>query len=208
MSKDKIRPLLKAVADLPEVHTGFVLDIVNQLRNEDSAKVRMVLGQALASMRTGLNSEAGGNLFNPSEYFVTRDGLMWVSSDFTSRILSAHNKPTEKRGLEGVTHVDLRKNMYDHDIIKEYLGGEEEVRKHAFTPDQIADMIDKQKKGERGKKLLGDGYTNIFYVVGKDEVLFAVHVGGDFGDRHWSVNAYELDMDDWSAGGRIFRNKN
>lgn len=50
MSKDKIRPLLKAVADLPETHTGFVLDIVNKLRGEDPTKVRMVIGHALTSL--------------------------------------------------------------------------------------------------------------------------------------------------------------
>ncbi len=207
MSKDKIRPLLKAVADLPEVHTGFVLDIVNQLRNEDSAKVRMVLGQALASMRTGLNSEDAVNLFNPPEYFVTRDSL-WVSSEFTSRILSAHNKSTEKRGLEGMSHFDLPKNMYDKDIIKEYLGGEEETRKHAFTPDQVADQIDKQKDGGEGE-LLNNGYANIFYVIGKGEVLFAVYVDWDRDGHRWGVSAYGLDVDgSWLAGYRLFRNKN
>ena len=207
MSKDKIRPLLKAVADLPEVHTGFVLDIVNQLRKEDSVKVRMVLGQALASIRTGLNSEAAVNMFNPPEYFVTRDGL-GVSSEFTSRILSVHNKPTEKHGLEGVSHVDLSKKMYDSEIIKEYLGGEEEARKHAFTPDQVADQIDKQKDGGEGE-LLNNGYANIFYVIGKGEVLFAVFVLWSSASRGWFVSAHKLgESGDWGAGPRVFCNKN
>lgn len=40
MSKDKIRPLNVAIADLPVTNTGIVLDVVNELRgpNQNSAK--------------------------------------------------------------------------------------------------------------------------------------------------------------------------
>ncbi len=36
MSNDKIRPLIKAFADLPTCYTGLILDVVNQLRSDDA----------------------------------------------------------------------------------------------------------------------------------------------------------------------------
>jgi hypothetical protein len=148
-----------------------------------------------------------GTMFNASKYFVTRQGL-WVSSDFTSRILPAYINPMTKRGLDGVNSVDLPRNMYDSEIITEYLGGEEQARKNAFTLDQIAELVDGQRNGEAGV-LLNNGYANIFYVVGKDGVLFAVPVRWRSPDRQWRVDAYELDgHGDWIAGSRLFRNKN
>ena len=151
-------------------------------------------------------SEVSG-LFNPSEYFISRDGLN-VTREFTARILSLYNGPVKKRGLEGVAHVDLLKNIHDSVIIGEHLGGMDEVRKHAFTPDQIADQIDKQKDGGDGE-LLVNGFANIFYVIGEDGELFSVHVTCRSGHDHWQVHAKKLDEDrGWHGGRRVFLNKN
>lgn len=149
--------------------------------------------------------QAAGDTFDSVKYFVTGDDL-YVLPEFASRILPAYHEPIARRGVEGVDSVDLLANMYDRDIITKYLGGEEEVRKHAFTPDQIAELIDAQPGGKSGK-LLNNGYANIFYMIGKDEVLFAVSVYWASVDRQWLVHACVLGGGYWLAGHRVFRNK-
>lgn len=77
--------------------------------------------------------------FVTSAYFVTRSGL-WVDSDFTSRITQAYPEALVPRGLDGVESFDLTKNLPDKTILGlPEMGGGENVRKHAFSIDQIAD---------------------------------------------------------------------
>lgn len=51
MSDDKIRPLTKAVADLPTCYTGLVLDVVNQLRSDDAPYCAGEINKALVLIR-------------------------------------------------------------------------------------------------------------------------------------------------------------
>ena len=144
--------------------------------------------------------------FLTANYFVTRTGL-WVDSNFTSRITSAYNDPIVQRGLDGIESFDLMNNSSDKVILaRSEMGGEENVRKYAFTPDQIAAMIDLQPEGAAGK-LLTNGYANLFYVVGGGGVLFVVGVLWFAGARRWRVSAWELgEYGVWHAGSRVFRN--
>lgn len=145
-----------------------------------------------------------GKMFAPHTYFTTREG-MWVSSRFANRILAKQTTTMPYRGLEGVASVILARNMTDQEIIAELLGGMEEVRKHPFTLDQVAAMIDLQPNGKDGE-LLKNGYANIFYVL-VDEVLFAVRAYWSSGYCEWRVDAWHLDgHGNWRAGNRVFRN--
>jgi hypothetical protein len=205
MSKDKIPALTEAVAGLPVRQRGLALAVLNTLRAVNRyPNAPKVLKDALKVVRTPIAKA----VFDSSEYFVTRPGLIYVWPEFASRILPAYPKAIPKRGLKGVDFVDLPRNMYDSEIITEYLGGEEEARKHAFIPDQIAMAIDEQKNGESGR-MLNNGYANIFYMIGVNGVLFAVYVFWNSDDRWWYVIAFKLgEGGRWYVGNRIFRNKN
>lgn len=145
-----------------------------------------------------------GKMFASGTYFQTREGL-WVSDEFTRRILAEQTTTMPYRGLDGVTSNNLSRNMSDTEIINELLGGMDEVRSHAFTLDQVAAKIDLQPNGEDGD-LLNNGFANIFYVL-VNEVLFAVSVYWDSGDRRWDVHGWLLDgYGDWRAGRQVFRN--
>lgn len=151
-------------------------------------------------------AQAAGDMFNSAKYFTTRDDL-YVWPEFVQRILSAYQQPIPKRGIEGIDHVDLPCNMYDREIVAEYLGGEEEARKHAFTPDQVAELIDAQQGGTTGV-LLNNGYANILFMLGTTGVLFPVRVYWRSGSSGWDVGACRFDGDGWGDGDRVLRNKN
>ncbi len=142
--------------------------------------------------------------FVTSDYWQTDPSRkLWVSSEFTERVVSAYPDSIYYRGLESVTHFQSESSD-NKNIAK--MGGMEEVRKHAFTPDQIADLHDKQMNGEGGQ-LLTNGYWNLFYVIGKDGVLFVVSLNWNSDGREWNANAWHLDENDnWNSDNRIFRN--
>lgn len=173
---------------------------------QQAADDRLLMQKLVGLFQPTVLASAIAATFVTSAYFVTRPGL-WVSDDFASRITSAYPKALIHRGLEGVESFDLANVSYDHQIIaRSEIGGEENMRKHAFTPDQIAALIDLQPEGSPGK-LLSNGYANLFYVVGKSEVLFVVSVYWTTGGREWSVSAWELGENGrWNAGFRVFRN--
>jgi hypothetical protein len=95
--------------------------------------------------------------------------------------------------------------MYDSEIITEYLGGEEEAKKHALTMKQVQSYLNKQWGGGKGD-LLVDGKANLFYVLGKDDVLYVVDA--DWDGAKWDLYDWRLDERDfWHAGHRVCRNK-
>lgn len=200
--KDKIGSVVRALIAVPYEYLGILLDLAIKLGGKDGA----FWYQRLVTVSKEV-VESTGDMFNASEYFTTRSGLyVWV--DFILKILPAYNSPILKRGIEGVDFVNLPRNMSDCVIIAEYFSSGEEVRKHAFTLDQIADLIDAQNNGEDGA-LLNNGYANIFYVVGKNNILFAVGVRWSSGNSNWSIDAFDLvEAYHWDDGHRVFRNKN
>ena len=144
--------------------------------------------------------------FVTSVYFVTRPGL-WVSDDFPSLITATYPEALVPRGLDGVESFDLTNNSSDKTILgRPEMGGEESVRKHAFTPDQVAEFIDLQPEGVAGR-LLTNGYSNLFYIVGAGGKLFVVYVSWCADSREWFVRAWRRGEDGrWLAGSRVFRN--
>lgn len=146
---------------------------------------------------------AGG--FITATHFVTSEKL-YVCPGFTQLITANYTEPLVKRGLEGIEKAfDLARNMSDTEIIAE-LGGEEEMRKYAFTPDQVADMIDIQPGGSPGA-MLTNGYANIFYMIGVGGALFAICVCWGHGRHRWRALTYRLgERGRWPARCRVFRN--
>lgn len=162
--------------------------------------------QALIEHRNPFASRIAENLFYPAAYFKTRQGL-WVLDSFEKCILAMQPAGIPQRGLDGVTSQMLQRKMSDKEIIDELLGGMEEAHKYAFTPDQIATVIDLQPNGEDGA-LLYNGCANIFYVLVM-EVLFAFSVSWNSNSDYlrWNVSAWSLgERPSWGTGYRVFRN--
>ena len=143
--------------------------------------------------------------FDSAKYFTSRKGL-YLWPEFTQRILPAYQGQIACRGIEGVDYVNLPRKMYDREIVAEYLDGEEEVRKHAFTPDQVADMVNAQKSGVSGV-LLNNGCANILYMIGIEGVLFPVHSHWSSALSGWLIRASQFDIVPWPAGHRVLRSK-
>jgi hypothetical protein len=142
--------------------------------------------------------------FITKEYFVTNPKKkIWVSRKFTRQITSAYSNPIKVRGIEGVTHFKSKSN--DTENISK-IGGEIEVRRYAFTPDQIADLIDLQLNCEEGE-LLTDGFWNIFYMVGKGGALLVVSLYFHSGCNRWGIDTWCLkDYNRWISNYRVFCN--
>ena len=146
----------------------------------------------------------GGRLTAVATYWQTREGL-YVHPSFTKHILP-YAKGDATADISKVDFIDLPKNMSDSGIIATYLGGMEEAKRNAFTLNQVQALIDKQWTGCDGQ-LLTNGYANLFYVLGKDGVLFALNVFrdvGEWGVSDWTLGGYGR----WGAGYRVFRKKN
>jgi hypothetical protein len=198
MSKsDLLGSLVRAVVGVPVQRLGTLLDTVQKVSKANA------WGQ-LAQFNKTVVASAVAASFITSDYFTTRpENKIWMSEEFTQRITYAYPDPIPHRGLEGITHFQSKPT--DAKNITE-MGGEADVRRYAFTPDQIAELRDKQLNGEEGQ-LLTNGYWNLFYVIGKDGLLFVVGVGWDSGVRSWRVDAWRLDEDDyWVSDDRVFRN--
>ncbi len=150
-------------------------------------------------------AQATGDTFDSAQYFVTHPGL-YVWPEFTQQILPAYPGSIKKRGIKGVYFVDLSRNMCDREIVEEHLGGEKEARKHAFTPDQVADLIDAQPDG-KSSELLSNVSANILYMTGVGGVLFPVYVRWHSSFSHWIVRVFRFEDGPWGAGRRLICNK-
>ena len=143
--------------------------------------------------------------FSTTKYFTTRPGLE-VSDEFTHKIVRFYPNLINHRGFEGIKSFNLRMASCDSEIIARYeMGGEENVYKHAFTPDQVADLINLRSNGMAGI-LLNNGHANLFYVVA-DEALSVVSVYWHAFVLRWEVSAWGLgERCCWNPGDRVFRN--
>ncbi|MEK7101155.1 MAG: hypothetical protein AAB921_03600, partial [Patescibacteria group bacterium] len=134
--------------------------------------------------------------YDPSG-FKTRPGL-WVSDEFASRV-GSKAKPVENLGAITLSSFGLAKNAYDKDIKSD----SNMPANHVFESESefvayLDQMIQKQSEGKEGD-LLNNGYWNIFYVAG-----CVVNVGWNSDSREWYVRAWNLDVDFWGAGARVF----
>jgi hypothetical protein len=115
--------------------------------------------------------------------------------------LSVAKKIPQIKLPDHVLGFDLPEPMNDEQV-RDKLGDN-----HVFETSEgcavIAGMISRQANGEAGD-LLNNGYTDIFYVRGKNNEVFAVGVGWSAGDRGWDVRADRLGGSLWCAGNRAF----
>jgi hypothetical protein len=138
-----------------------------------------------------------------AQYFVSRKGL-YVYDSFAKRVLP-FAKESDTADISKCDAVNLTRNMSDTEIIDEYLGGMEELKKNVFTLSQLCTFLDNQWNGNEGV-LLTNGYVNVFYCLGEGGALFAVSANRL--DGEWHVLDWHLvGHGSWSAGYRIFRNK-
>lgn len=147
-------------------------------------------------------------MFDAQAFFMKRDGLR-ISHSFTQRILLKEGL-IPRRGLIGVVGSMLNGNkQFSCQIIDEFLGGMEEVCKHPFTLDQIAEKINLQACGEDGD-LLNNGHSNIFFLLVSNHPFFISvhwrHSGAV--EKVWIVNEWELNDHGFGASRntRVFRN--
>lgn len=144
------------------------------------------------------------NLFIFRNFFYTRPGLYFYEDSQMKSATATCSIPKEYKSIKTLSKdFDLEESMNDSAIIKK-LGGEEAVRKNAVTWDQIEQMIQNQWEGKSGDLL----NANIFYVIGENNVLFAVGVFWRSVSDEWRVYAYELGgYGRWFQGDRVFSNK-
>lgn len=145
------------------------------------------------------------DFFNPQNFFsrpcVCTDGFDFLRDNILSKI----GKSMPYRGIEGMTSSVLSRRMRSNEMIKKLWGGVGELRKYAFTIDQVAMMIDCQANGEDGD-LLNNGNNNLF-PVSTNGVLFVFSAYWRLSKRTWYVMGSTLDeYTIHGVGSKIFRN--
>lgn len=146
-------------------------------------------------------------VINLADFFKTRKGL-WVSEEFTKRILAPALEMEDTVPASVGEPYDLPKNMADKEIL-EKLGHKVFENPRALLL-SLARLIDAQWGGKEGD-LLNNGYANLFYVRGRNEKgeseVFAVRVLWRAGRGLWYVYAFRLDDHTWGGGHRAFPSK-
>lgn len=196
--------------------TGQLLEIQRQLRTKGGSPINP---EYLKEVLQGIIEPGYGNkkeeictetkMFDPRAYFKDRDSLkdcygLQMTDSFRIHILS-RQKAMPYRGLEGVTSSQLKFFMSEEGIVNQFLGGTDEVRKHPFTLDQIAAMIDLLPNSEDGDFLNNGGVIIFPVLVGG--ILFAVNIDRTSISRSWGVGAWRVgDGGHWGVNTRVFRN--
>lgn len=130
--------------------------------------------------------------FDPKEYFKDREGL-YVSGYFEENILSKAEVVKAGTGFSVCSSV-LKERANDKKIESEL------PEKHLFSESEacmiIAELIEKQKKGEEGF-LENTGYANLFYTEN-----FVVRVS--FSGSRWDVDTFFRFGYPWYARIRVF----
>ncbi len=147
-----------------------------------------------------------GSAINIKDFFQTSSTL-WIDFDFTKWILSAYEDEVLQNKSKLVKSFDLTQNMSDSQITEHAKTLGFDPRNNPVTLDQIKTKIEAQPNGTEGE-MLTNGSANLFYVFGKDGVLFTVDVRWYSGYGRWSVCARRLDRrGGWNAGRRLFCNR-
>jgi len=136
--------------------------------------------------------------FDPGKFFQTRSDL-YLWGDFKSRILSVA-KAVESLPEMNIASCDLIKAATDAEIRGE-LPKDHVWQDASSFCGYLAGLLEKQKNGKEGTLL--NGYTNLFYVIGKDGEVFAVRVYW-YSDSRRHVYASRLGNDQRDAGSRAF----
>ena len=131
--------------------------------------------------------------FNAEMFYQTGPGL-YVWGTFEDRLDLRARQIVSSAPERSYVASLLKANAYDRDIRKEL------PENHLSRLEDIAALIEAQPDGKSGI-LFTNGYTNIFYVEGKDGEVFAVGVRWGSDGRAWRVSAWRLDeVGDWLAG--------
>lgn len=134
--------------------------------------------------------------FSAAEFYQTGPGL-YIWDSFRDRLDVEVRTVLECTPARPYVASTLKADAYDKDIRKDL------VDEHLSTLEDIAGLIVAQPKGKQGF-LLNNGYANIFYVEGKEGVVFAVRVGWDSDNRLWHLRDWELDeLGDWYSDYHI-----
>ncbi len=139
--------------------------------------------------------------FDPHKYYQNSDDLLCVGSSFTKNILSVAKK-IDKIPARKSTIYTLRKSAYTNEIVAElpenYIW--EDASEFCFY---LAYMMDLPLK-VRKTPLYISGYSNIFYVRGEENKVFAVSVCWDFTNKKWDIDVDSFDDELWLEGFPIF----
>ncbi len=146
------------------------------------------------------------SLVSVKKFFQTSLTL-WIDFDFTKWILSAYEDEVLQNKSKLVKSFDLTQNMSDSQTTDHAKTLGFDPRNNPVTLDQIKTKIEAQPNGTEGE-MLTNGSANLFYVFGKDGVLFTVFVCWYSGRSRWYVFAYRFDQHGkWDAGNRVFCNR-
>ncbi|OHA79264.1 MAG: hypothetical protein A2747_02370 [Candidatus Yonathbacteria bacterium RIFCSPHIGHO2_01_FULL_44_41] len=140
------------------------------------------------------SSVAVCDLFDPRTFLegsnIRGHTYHWTTGYLTVDFILTHQEKVPYRGLEGVAHRILARDMSYQEITDEFFGGMEGLRKYAFTFDQLAEKakLHVAKKDDE----LRNGKTNVFFLLigGK---LFTVIVYWDRGTRRLDMHPIPID---------------
>lgn len=215
MSDDKVRPLMKAVADLPAHYTGLVLSVVNLLRGENSSQVALAVKQALHPPVSGSVTPVTQAIevlledmesvtvviditVNPGKALkitqaTTKIEGLWVDNAFVEILAKGKGiAPTSVTMKPCRLKVDINDHRIKNELPKEH-----EIDPTAFVH-MLATELTRVRSGETSKVLSKDRLC-LFYVAG-----LVVRVRWSSDASQWSVRVWKLDGLRWSAGRVVF----
>lgn len=134
--------------------------------------------------------------FNASEFYRTSPGL-YVDDTFADRLDLKVMQTVDSAPERPYVASLLKANAYEKDIRKEL------PETHLSTFEDIAYFIEVQSNGQSGL-LLNNGHSNIFYVEGKEGVVFVVSVLWLSDYSEWFVHVWSLDeFGYWGADSHV-----
>lgn len=134
--------------------------------------------------------------FNAATFYRTGTGL-YIYNTFSERLNLSARQTVDSAPERPYVASLLKANAYDTDIRKKL------PETHLSTLEDIAGLIEAQPNGKSGF-LLNNGYMNIFYVEGKNGVVFAVFVFWYSVRRRWYVHGWILvEYGCWRAGYQV-----
>lgn len=143
-------------------------------------------------------SVENSNLFLVSEFFITDPSrYMFVEADFISLITTAYPEGLVYRGLSGVESSFKDENFTNHALFNA-VGRDKGIHVAALAPDQIADLIALQPKGEKGPLNNSGKIQNVFFVINKDKEPLLASVVWNNERSHWRFSAEKFRRPDES----------
>ena len=132
--------------------------------------------------------ESLNNKMNTSKYFqVGKNNIGYIGLNFQEHFLDTEFEIPKKLKLQ---HKVLERGMTAKEILEEFKPQESNLGELAWALKNY-------------KKLLKNGYANIFYIRDKKGTLWTVYAYWHVG-RGWNVDAYPVtNPDEWNAGSQV-----